>query len=119
MELIYKDALLKELGITNEDCEKCAWGDGYGYCTRGSEFTDACDAICTAPVIEERKTGKWMEKDVFRIDDELDDSNVIDAWQSAKCSVCGKYHTTPYLYGFDNFNYCPNCGSAMTEGEQP
>lgn len=74
--------------------------------------------IDALPTIEERKTGKWIEKDVFYIDD-ADDANVIDAWQSAKCSVCGKYHTTPYLYSFDNFNYCPNCGSAMTEGEQP
>ena len=55
-----------------------------------------------------RKTGKWEEKAVS-------DEKVIDEWQSARCSVCGKYHTAPYMYYFDNYNYCPNCGARMTE----
>lgn len=111
MELIYKDALLKELGITNEDCEKCAWGDGYGYCTRGSEFTDACDAICTAPTIEERKMGKWMEKHHAYSDEE----SVIEEWQSCRCSECGRYDTRPYMYYFSEPNYCSYCGADMRE----
>lgn len=95
MKLIYKDALLKELGITNEVCEKCAWGDGYGYCTRGSDFIDACDAIYIAPVIEERKTGKW-----------------IDAkYPFSKCSICECYFDTANNIG----NFCPNCGTDMRE----
>ena len=53
----------------------------------------------------EPKKGQWEEKSVF------EDS--IQEWQSARCSVCNKYHTTPYLYYFDNFNYCPNCGAKM------
>ena len=53
--------------------------------------------------------GKWVEKEVFENRD-----FPIYSWQSARCSVCGKYHTTPYEYYFDNFNYCPNCGSKMT-----
>ena len=56
----------------------------------------------------EQKTGEWMEKEVF-----LTKEHGIDSWQSARCSVCNKYHTTPYLYYFDNFNYCPNCGASM------
>lgn len=68
--------------------------------------------------IEERKKGKWIEKDVTCIDDELDDRNVIDEWQAAKCSVCGKWHTTPYLYSFDNYAYCPNCGAEMHGGKR-
>jgi hypothetical protein len=99
MELIYKDALLKELGITNEDCEKCAWGNdyGHGYCTRGSDFTDACDAICTAPVIEERKTGKWEIYVISMIDGE-----------GCRCSECG-FEGAPY------WDFCPNCGADMRE----
>ena len=62
----------------------------------------------------ERKKGKWIEKEVIH---EVEASTAIDEWQSAKCSVCGKYHTTPYLYYFDDFNYCPNCGS-YNGGEQ-
>lgn len=60
---------------------------------------------CTAKqTIEERKMGKWEER-------EVSSEKVIDEWQSARCSVCGKYHTTPYMYYFDNFSFCPNCGS--------
>ena len=54
----------------------------------------------------ERKTGKWLEKEVFD-----NDVPIIDQWQSAKCSVCGKYHTTPYMYYFDDYAFCPRCGS--------
>ena len=59
----------------------------------------------------ERKKGEWLEKAYH-------DTDPIDEWQSAKCSACGKYHTTPFVYYFDNFNYCPNCGAEMEEGEQ-
>ena len=58
------------------------------------------------PTIEERKTGKWEERKVSS-------EKVIDEWQSARCSVCGKYHTTPYMYYFDSFSFCPNCGADM------
>ena len=54
----------------------------------------------------ERKKGKWEEK-------EVSDEKVIDEWQSARCSACGKYHTAPYMYYFNNYNYCPNCGARM------
>ena len=54
----------------------------------------------------ERKKGKWEEK-------EVSDEKVIDEWQSARCSACGKYHTAPYMYYFNNYNYCPNCGAKM------
>lgn len=59
--------------------------------------------------------GKWVEKEVI---DNTDEDFVwkIEQWQSARCSVCGKYHTTPYMYYFDDYNYCPHCGAKMTEG---
>ena len=55
----------------------------------------------------ERKTGKWLEPDVFDV------KKQVDKLQCAKCSVCGKWHTTPFLYYFDNYPYCPNCGADM------
>lgn len=61
-------------------------------------------------VTPKQKRGKWEEKAVS-------DEKVIDEWQSARCSACGKYHTVPYMYYFDNYNYCPNCGADM-RGEQ-
>lgn len=54
----------------------------------------------------ELKKGKWMEKETF---DNADYE--IPVWQSARCSVCGKYMTAPYQYYFTDFSYCPNCGS--------
>lgn len=68
-------------------------------------------AIANMPTIEERKKGKWEER-------EVSSDKVIDEWQSARCSVCGKYHTTPYMYYFDNFSFCPNCGADMRGGEK-
>lgn len=68
------------------------------------------DAVATGITFMPNKSvGKWEERSVF------EDS--IQQWQSARCSVCEKYHTTPYLYYFDNFTYCPNCGARMVVEE--
>lgn len=65
------------------------------------------DAQPTADV-RENVHGEWEEKEIIT-------ENVIEEWQSARCSKCGKYHTTPYMYYFDNYNFCPNCGACMHE----
>ena len=57
-----------------------------------------------------RKKGEWLEKE--RIEEKL---KWADGLQSAKCSVCGRYHTTPYMYSFTDFNFCPHCGADMRE----
>lgn len=84
-----------ECGLHYEDCEadNCA-----------------CDYIWRILNIPsaDRPSGEWVEKEVM-----VDEDANITEWQSAKCSVCGKYHTTPYMYYFDSFNYCPNCGAKM------
>ena len=59
--------------------------------------------VCGTP---QPKTGRWLEK-------EIHSDKVIEEWQSARCSVCDKYHTTPYMYYFDNYKFCPNCGAKM------
>lgn len=59
-----------------------------------------------------QKTGKWIEREI------VEDGKAIEEWQSARCSVCGRYHTTPYLYCFKDFNYCPNCGAKMDRGKR-
>ena len=53
---------------------------------------------------------KWIECKVFH---NKEVKAHIDEWQSAKCSRCGLYHTTPYLYYFKDYKYCPNCGCEM------
>ena len=72
---------------------------------RGVPMTREID-IQNMPTIEKRKTGKWEER-------EVSSEQVIDEWQSARCSVCGLYHTTPYMYYFNGFNFCPSCGARM------
>ena len=65
------------------------------------------DAVDIAPL----RHGHWEEKKV-----EYDDkAEIIQEWQSAKCSVCGLYETKPYLYYPVWSNYCPNCGAIMDE----
>ena len=71
------------------------------------ELFDILDRI---PTVDPMKHGRWEEREVI----EQEVSNIED-WQSARCSVCGKYHTTPYLYGFNDYPYCPNCGAKMDE----
>lgn len=80
---------------------------------RNGGIAFAIERINQMPTIEPKK-GKWEEKNHFAIDEETD-SAVIDEWQEAKCSVCGKWHTTPYLYYFNNYDWCPNCGSRMSK----
>jgi len=53
-----------------------------------------------------KASGRWEERKVA-------DGNSIEDWQSARCSVCGKYHTTPYFYTFYYYKYCPHCGARM------
>lgn len=53
----------------------------------------------------ERKKGKWIKRQTNTLTEaEL---------QSALCSECGRWHTTPYIYRFCKYNFCPNCGAYM------
>lgn len=59
-----------------------------------------------------RPQGEWIEKEIFgEYNDDV--HHYVSEWQSARCSVCGKYHTTPYAYYFDEYNFCPSCGAQM------
>lgn len=102
--------------LKTDSCYECSWGCN----SPASCHCSGCDlAEATRIAIESLATGitfmpnksvgKWEEKSVFE--------GGIQEWQSARCSVCNKYHTTPYLYYFDNFNYCPNCGARMVVEE--
>lgn len=64
----------------------------------------------------QRMRGKWIEREVTHID-ELEAKDIITAWQSCKCSVCGRYDTRPYMYYFDEPKYCSWCGADMRETE--
>ena len=67
----------------------------------------ACEiAIRKLPSAE--KTGKWLEKN--RV---YSEESHIEDWQSCCCSECGRYDTRPYMYYFDEPNYCSYCGARM------
>ena len=83
-----------------------------GYEAFAETLCEIVDAQPTADVVEV-KHGEWIERNVTQ--DRRDAK--IPEWQSAKCSVCGKYHTTPYMYYFTNYDYCPNCGADMRGDE--
>ena len=68
-----------------------------------------CNFINAIPSAD-RPQGEWEEKTTFH---NADDNPIIEEWQSARCSVCRKYHTTPYMYYFDDYRYCPQCGAKM------
>lgn len=62
-----------------------------------------------ASEVRENVRGEWLNME--RIED--DKAEYITEWQQAQCSVCHKWHTTPYMYFFTHDNFCPNCGADM------
>lgn len=68
---------------------------------------DKAHTVDAVPV----KHGRWEEQTVIYKDEEPYDAEM----QSAKCSLCEKYLTTPFLYYFNEYAYCPNCGAKMDE----
>ena len=98
-DLISRKKLLEQIKADSEGQEG-QYGDEW-------LFIDTINAIPTA----EPKVGKWEECKVADIED-----TTITEVQSAFCPICRKYHTTPYMYYFDYFNYCPNCGAKMERG---
>lgn len=85
--------------------------DYYHHRTHGQNdaLREAFSRVPTADVVE-RKRGKWEEMKVIHKDEAED---LIEEWQSCRCSVCGRYHTQPYMYYFDKPNFCSWCGADM------
>jgi len=77
-------------------------------CPLGDAFTVIEDELPSADVVE-RKAGKWEQKQVSET------FRNIEQLQSAFCPICKRYHTTPYLYSFKHYNFCPNCGTRMVD----
>ena len=75
------------------------------------EEINARIALATAPTIEAEpvKHGRWEQVEVVH---DRKDAKIQD-WQQAKCSVCGRWHTTPFMYYLKLDNYCSNCGAKM------
>jgi DNA-directed RNA polymerase subunit RPC12/RpoP len=53
---------------------------------------------------------EWLEREVVPVR-----KSGIDEVQVAKCPYCQRYHTTPYMYYFMEYTFCPNCGKRIKE----
>ena len=58
-----------------------------------------------------QKTGNWTDKSIF-----YGEEGQIDMWQTCQCSECGRWDTRPYMYYFDEPNYCSYCGAKRNGG---
>ena len=65
------------------------------------------------PSVSAERVGEWVEKEKHE-----DEDTHITEWQSARCSLCGKYLTTPFMYYFTDYPYCPSCGAKMKGGNE-
>lgn len=112
----YEDALQYVIAMLEQQpCEDCVSRQAVDDAIY--DYSRSCDvnydqimkAIDNLPsVTPQPKVGEWLEREV------IDSSyKVIDEWQSARCSVCDRYHTTPYMYYFSHYKFCPNCGAQM------
>ena len=68
---------------------------------------------CEAECVSAERVGVWIEKEKHE-----DEDTHITEWQSARCSLCGKYLTTPFMYYFTDYPYCPSCGAKMKGGAE-
>ena len=95
-DLIDREALIKAYLAAHKGPPGGAW-----------KLIQDAPAVDAEPV----RRGRWIERHHAYSDEE----SPIEEWQSAKCSVCGKYHTTPYMYYFTDYHYCPHCGAKNVE----
>lgn len=70
---------------------------------------DVISLLMTQPVVEERKTGKWIYSE---------DEYGIDGYH---CDKCGFFVPWDYVHKFinyiDDYNFCPSCGTEMRGDE--
>lgn len=55
---------------------------------------------------------EWLEREVVSAKE-----SGIEEVQVAKCPFCGRYLTTPYMYYFVEYKYCPQCGKRIKEAD--
>ena len=111
MAYIDRDALNMAFTMLrfNDDGTLRHWDDRQNWCMSRQEVEDLINSIPTADVTE-RNVGKWTEKEVIH---KAEAKDIIEEWQSCRCSVCARYDTRPYLYVFDEPHYCSWCGAKM------
>lgn len=76
----------------------------YNNMVTAKQLIDEQPTVDAAPVVH----GRWDERHVDYASD-----CAIDEVQALRCSVCRRYLTTPYMYSFSEYKFCPNCGAKM------
>lgn len=56
---------------------------------------------------------EWLEREIVSVKE-----SGIEEVQVAKCPYCKRYHTTPYMYYFNEYPFCPNCGKRIKETDK-
>lgn len=97
MRLIDADALI----ISDEECEGTMCRDCKMQVNGCADFYDI---IKNAPTIEERKTGKWIQDQKSK---------------RYRCDQCLSFALKTDDMQENLSDFCPVCGSSMTEWEQP
>lgn len=77
---------------------------------RVDELDNCIADILNAPTIEERKVGKWIDKG-WNGDRQYQMDGRGNSWHEWQCSECN--HITKGA----KWNFCPNCGAKMEEGD--
>ena len=103
-DLISRQAAIDALGEA-----PAAWDELTTGYELGQRIQWGSDKLAIENVPSAQKRGKWQNAQVS--------SEGVEEWQAAQCSVCKRWHTTPYAYYFDHYQYCPNCGAKMRETE--
>lgn len=103
MRLIDADALMADCQLAQKQADRHGREYANAFYSGGGEISTEwwCveDMIENAPTVTpERKKGKWIDKS----------GGIEGAWNY--CSVCGEQ-------AIDLYDYCPNCGARMEEGE--
>lgn len=101
MRLIDGDALEDRLqSLAYDDWNQgvtTSWADAYRECA---------DMVYEQPTIEpEPKKGRWIKLDMH--------AHLADH----KCTACGQECYVPTCMGEPIYDFCPNCGADMREGE--
>ena len=65
--------------------------------------------------IEVNRTGVITTWDLIEVNSTKECG--VKELQSMRCSSCGRYYTSPYLYYVQLPNFCPWCGAVTAEKE--
>ena len=101
--LISADALLKEWRL---ECGGSCFIRKDMYCMHYDRTKGVCTLIIKAPTVEPIKHGRWIGLNRNRYNDD-----------EATCSICG----STFASGYSDpswWDYCPNCGADMRDGEK-